>query len=295
MLIMVESNEGADRERKLREAAEERGETRIDPSNLRAIARLEKLFPKLQKAPLTCGDINVILDGGGLLAIERKRAGDFLGSVGNGRIFRQVENMAANSTWHCIIIEGLISFDADDMAVIPTFDKHDRVEGHETTGWRGVSIRGAMYAIQWSGCPILTVDPVNLPYIVADIIKFCSKPTEHTQSLGRKRYVTFPPMEVSEEILSAFPKIGPKLVRSLKAFAQNNNDTNTPTLAEMLCWGSYLSKIHKKSRPEGWGDMIVTNFRGMLGLQEGEYLSIVRDEEEQSTNGKKKGSKNGKR
>jgi hypothetical protein len=286
MLIMIESNENTDRE-KNREDRDERA----DSSNLRAMQRLKTFFPNIQQAALTCGDINVILDGGGTLAIERKRAGDFLGSIGSKRIFRQVENMANNSTWSCVIVEGLISFNQDDMAVIPTFDKKDHIDGYETTGWRGVSVRGAMYSIQWSGCPIISIDPLQLPHVVADLVQFCSKPSEHSQSLGRKRYVTFPPITLSQEIMSAFPSIGLKRVKSLEAFAQNNNDANVPTLAEMLCWGSYLGKIHKRSRPEGWGDMMVSNFRAALGLQEGEYLSIVRDEEEKGKKGRKNGNK----
>lgn len=287
MLIMVESNEDTDRDKKENTKREERGERRKDPSNIRMVTRLKKYFPNLQTAPLTCGDINVILDGGGLLAIERKRAGDFLGSIGSGRMFRQVERMAQNSKWHCIIVEGLISFDIDDMAVIPKFDKYDKVEGHETTGWRGVSVRGAMYAIQWSGCPILTIEPESLPSIVADLIKFCSKPSEHVQTLGRKRYVTFPPMELSEELLAPLSG-GPKKAKSLLEFAKKNNDTKTGTLAEALSWGSALPLIDKKVRPEGWGDKAVENFRTKLGLQTGEFL-MVQEDKQQIQKGKKNG------
>jgi hypothetical protein len=295
MFVIVDSNEGTDRDKKENIEREERGEARKDQSNIRMINRLKKYFPKLQQGPLTCGDINVILDGeGGVLAIERKRAGDFLGSIGSRRIFKQVENMANNANWPCIIVEGVISYDKDDMAVIPTFDRFDHVNGYEVTGWPGASIRGAMYAIEWSGCPIITIEPSSLPNMIVDLARFCSKPAEHVQMLDRKRYVTFPPIEFSEGLIATFPSIGLKRTRSLKEFSRSNNDTGTPTLAEMLCWGSNLGKIHKKSRPEGWGDMMVTNFRAALGLQEGEYLMVVRDEEEQSNNGNKKGKKNGK-
>lgn len=291
MLIMVESNEGADRDKKENAKRKERGEASVDQSNIRMVKRLQKYFPKLQQGPLTCGDINVILDGGGILAIERKRAGDFLGSVGNGRIFRQVERMAENATWSCIIVEGLISFDLDDMAVIPTFDKQDRITGHETTGWRGVSVRGAMYAIQWSGCPIITIEPQSLPNIVADLIQFCSKPSEHTQSLGRKRYVTFPPVTLSEEIISSFPGVGLKRAKALLEFTETNNDKSTATLAEALSWGSVLDLIDRKSRPEGWGDKTIEMFRTTLGLETGE-LTIQENKNRKSPN--RKGKHNGK-
>jgi ERCC4-type nuclease len=292
MLVIVESNEGTDRDKKENAKRLERGEDKKDPSNIRMVNRLKEYFPTLQQGPLTCGDINVILENGaGILAIERKRAGDFLGSIGSGRIFRQVENMMTHATWPCIIVEGLISFDKEDMAVIPTFDKQDRVSGHETTGWRGVSVRGAMYAIQWSGCPIFTIEPSSLPSVVSELIGFCSKPSEHLQSLGRKRYVTFPPVSLSEEIIASFPGIGMKRSKSLLEFAQSKNDTGTGTLAEALSWGSMLNLIDRKSRPEGWGDKIIENFRATLGTQTGEYLTIQEDKQQIP---KKKGKYNGK-
>jgi len=290
MLIIVESNEGADRDKKENAKRVERGEASKDPSNIRMVKRLQKYFPKLQQGALTCGDINIVLDGGGVLAIERKRAGDFLGSIGSGRIFRQVENMAKNAAWSCVVIEGLISFNQDDMAVIPIFDKQDRVTGHETTGWRGVSVRRAMYAIQWSGCPILAIEPASLPSIVADLMQFCSKPSEHTQSLGRKRYVTFPPITLSEEIVSSFPGVGAKRGRALLEFAQKKNETETGTLGEALSWGSMLNLIDRKVRPEGWGDKTIENFRTTLGLQTGEFLTIQEDKQQTP----KKGRQNGK-
>lgn len=291
MLIMVESNENTERNKKDNNAREQVGLRRKDASNIRAVKRLQKLFPNLQQAPLACGDINVLLDSGGLLAIERKRAGDFLGSIGNGRIFRQVENMANNSKWHCVIIEGQISFDPNDLAVVPIYDKYDNLSGHETTGWKGASVRGAMYAIQWSGCPILVVEPVKLPYIIADLIQFCSKPAEHSQSLGRKRYVTFPPVSVTEEIVAAFPGVGMKKARSLIEFAQGRNDNGVATLGETLSWGSILPLLDKKVRPEGWtGEKTIENFRTTLGLQTGEFLMIQEDKQQIP---KKKGKYNG--
>lgn len=287
MLVMVESNEGTDREKN-----REDRELRVDSSNLRAVQRLKQFFPGLQECPLVCGDINVVLDNGQLLAIERKRAGDFLGSIASKRIFRQVENMAQNAAWSCVVIEGLISFDKNDMTMISSFDKNDNINGYLETDWRGVSVRGAMYAIQWSGCPIMTIQPHALPNMIADLARFCSKPAEHAQSLGRKRYITFPPIELKEEIVAAFPSVGPKRARSLFEFSKKQNDKETGTLAEALSWGSALNLIDRKSRPEGWGDKTIEGFRTTLGLETGEYLMVQEDKQIKSQH--KKGNKNGK-
>jgi len=290
MLVVIDTNEGTDREKNhVDQYGRPDRDKRTDSANVRAVARLKKYFKNLQETPLSSGDINVILDGGKVLAIERKRCGDFLGSIGNGRIFRQVENMAKNATWSCIMIEGLISFDQDDMAVITTYDKQDRRTGTEETQWKGVSVRGAMYAIQWSGCPIITIEPEQLPNVIVDLANFCAKPMEHYQSMGRHRYVTFPPLTITEEIIASFPGVGTKRTRSLMKFSKELNDNKVATLAETLAWGSNLDKIHKKSRPEGWGDIVVTNFRGTLGLDQGEYLDIKQENPKKQVKGKQNG------
>lgn len=275
MFIMVDTNEATDREKNRKDR-----KSRPDGSNIRVVKRLQKRFPELQQTTLDCGDIKIILDNGQTIAIERKRAGDFIGSIGDGHIFRQVHRMNEGADWSVIIVEGLIGFNSDDMATIPMFDKEDNIVGTEVTGWHGGSVRGAMYAIEFNATPIITIMPKQLPDVIEDIIRFCQKPLEHTQMLARRRIVTFPPVTIAEEVVAAFPGVGLKRTRSLREFAKENNDTDTPTLAEMLCWGSFLAKAAYRSRPEGWGDIVVKNFRGTLGLQDGEYLTIVTDKEE---------------
>jgi ERCC4-type nuclease len=103
------------------------------------VERLRRFFPALECETLDCGDIKIILEGGNVLAIERKRAGDFLGSIGDGRLFNQVERMSKSSKWCCVIIEGQISYDKDDMAVIPVYDRSGNMISAEVTGWHGAS------------------------------------------------------------------------------------------------------------------------------------------------------------
>lgn len=289
MIIMVDSNEATDRDKNHRDwRGNPDRHKRVDPSNIRVLKRLRQRFPDVQSAPLTCGDINIILDNGDLIAIERKRAGDFLGSIRDGHIQKQVQRMAENAKWSAVVIEGLITFDTDDMAEIPVFDKDDNIYAREVTGWHGEAVRSVMYAIQFNGTPVVTIQyPQQLPDVVESFVRFCSKPAEHMQGMGRRRVVTFPPLTLQEDLFSQFPGIGPKLTKSLVKFAYQQNEEingageeNTPVLAEMLCWGSYLGKINYKSRPEGWGDIKIQNFRTALGLGEGKYLTIEEDREE---------------
>lgn len=236
-------------------------------TNPKVVSRLREVFPNLDSTQtLAFGDVNIILDDGSILAIERKRASDFLGSIADGRVFRQVERMANGAKWSCIILEGTIEFDKDDMTIC---------DG-EKTQWRGSSVRGAMLSIMWSGCPIIFSSQSYYPNMVADIYQFCCKPEIHHQSLGRKRIVTFPPIELKEEIVAAFPGIGLKRARSLFEFTESKNN-GASTLAEAFAWISAFPLIQSKSRPEGWGDKTVENFRVAMGLKANEFLDIKED------------------
>ncbi len=249
-------------------------------TNPTVVERMRKTFPNLQIANLTCGDVNIILDTGDVLAIERKRADDLLGSIGDGRVFRQVEQMAQGAKWSCIIVEGHITFDKKtDMTV---------VNGRETK-WRGVSVRGALMAIQFAGCPVIPSMPETYPDVISDVIAFCSKPEVHQQSLSRKRIVTFPPIDLKEEIIAAFPGVGLKRARSLFEFVGSGNENQFSSLAEAICWITAFPGINQSARPEGWGNGTVMNFRAALGLKENEYLTLV--EEKEKSDGSKKSSK----
>lgn len=250
MLIMIDSNEEA--------------------TNSATVEYLRKYFPELQVTKLEFGDINIVLENGALLSIERKKVGDFLGSIADGRIFRQVERMATGAKYYAIIAVGDMSFDTDDMVV---------VDGR-TTGWRGVSVRGAIYALQWSGCPIAWTNTHGLPFVINEMIQFCEKPDKHWQTLGHKRIVTFPPVDPRVELISAFPNIGLKKAESLLRFAKEQlkesetDEDPYSSIIEALAWASAFPMIASKSRPEGWGDKIVQTFRLFLGLDKDDYIDI---------------------
>jgi hypothetical protein len=146
-----------------------------------------------------------------------------------------------------------------------------------------------MWAIMFSGCPIIGIEPHGLANAIASVASFCTKPSEHSQMLGRHRYVTFPPVTIAEEIIAAFPGIGLKRSRSLLEFSKKKNDNEIATLGEAISWGTVLKLIDRKSRPEGWGDKTIENFCATLGLETGEFVTIQEDKQQT-----RKGRKNGK-
>ena len=254
MLVLVDTNE--------RDSNDKHGRKKH-------LERIQTVFPEAKAVNLKVGDVNIVLDDGSIIAVERKTAGDFVGSIADGHIFRQVEAMNDNAKWSCVVVEGSIKFDKKDMVV---------TDGRETN-WKGVSVRGAQYAIMWSGCPILPTTVERYPWTLLEIAKFCTKPEQHVQSLGHKRIVTFPPVELDTEILSAFPGVGIKKAKSLQQFAMRNSEREVGGLAESLAWASCFPLLEKTSLPEGWGTAMAANLRATLGLAPWEFLDIKEDKQ----------------
>lgn len=85
-----------------------------DRETKRVIDKGKEMIPNLQVRHLPIGD--VIYDN---LAIERKAIGDFVGSIYDGRVFRQAVNMKLNFANSYIIIEGRFN----DLHRHPNFNK----------------------------------------------------------------------------------------------------------------------------------------------------------------------------
>ena len=242
------------------------------------VARLLKMFPKLEVGNLKCGDVNVVMDNGKLLAIERKAPADFLGSIADGRVFKQVEQMAHCAQYYAIILTGQFSYDDDDMVVINSTKV-------EQTNWHGKSVRAAMTAIEWSACPIIFSTEYNYPMAIQELIEFCSKPSARIQMPSSHRIVTFPPADERVEILATLPGVGFKRADALLKFVGDGAEYGR--LCDALEWASAMDNINEDSRPEGWGKVTLTNFRGIMGLFPTEHLTIMLTEKENSNASKK--------
>ena len=240
MIIIVDSNEQATSSRTMKE--------------------LYTVFPKFMVSKLASGDINIILDDGSILAVERKEIHDFLGSISDGRIFKQVETMADNAKYYAVIIEGSLQINYDTDMVIAN---------GELTNWKGSSVRAALFSIMWSGCPVSFSPKGCYAQTVEEMAKLVSKNDEHLQRIHR-RIVTFPPIEIAQDILMAFPNVGFKRAESMIKFCGENG--NDGKLADMLCWAAAMPEIPYESRPAGWGNAMVKSFRETFGLEDDEYL-----------------------
>jgi ERCC4-type nuclease len=211
------------------------------------------------------GDLNILLSNGGILAIERKTPSDLLNSIGDGRLFHQVENMANHANYSVIVITGYMSYDPkDDFVVIDA-----------KTNWKGKSVRAALDAVQFSGCAIRTCSKNGYATTVGELYDLVNKSSGIHLQLKKRRVITFPPVSVPVEILSSFPGIGLKRAISLLEWASTTKgDECSTTLAQAIEWASIMALVNKPDRPEGWGDAVVKTFRGSLGLQPDECMKI---------------------
>lgn len=221
---------------------------------------------------VTAGDINIPLDDGNLLAIERKTPTDFLGSIANRHIFNQVEVMAQNAKYSIIVITGTFTYgQKDDMTYI--------LKGNEKeiTNWSGRSVRGALNTIQWSGCPIQFCPPERFSVTIEEIYSTVNKPDKH-QGIDKRRVITFPPVDDRVEYLCHLPGIDLTLADRLLKFAammdNNADELGYGTVASALHWATIMSGVGKSSRPKGWGPNKILTVRKFLGLSATQYLGL---------------------
>lgn len=234
------------------------------------ISNLQKTFEKIIISNLSCGDLNIILENGDKLAIERKEIHDFLASIGDGRLFDQVERMANEAKYSAVIITGTLGYTQEDMVIA----------NGEVTNWNGVSVRGALFSVMYSACPVFMINKEHYGELCKEIAEFVSKEDQHFQK-SHKRIVTFPPVEPEIDILCAFPDVGLKRANALIDFISGREGNGT--LAEALSWISAFPLIKYESRPQGWGNKIVDKFRKVLGLKENQYLVIQEEENENNS------------
>lgn len=217
---------------------------------------VKKIFPESKITHLETGDINVILDDGRRVAIERKSPGDFLSSIADGRLFNQVERMSAFDSY-CVVVTGVFRYSRDDRVYI----------NGNITPWNGKAVRAVIIALQMSACPVINSgNSSGYARVVSEFIQFCSKPPEKTQSSSR--IVTFPPLTAAENVLVSFPGVGVRRAKALLEFVGGN-------LCDAIEWGSsIIPLLRDDAKPEFWGSVTVENFRATLGLGNNQIMKV---------------------
>jgi ERCC4-type nuclease len=223
---------------------------------------------------VTSGDINIPLDDGSLLAIERKTPPDFLGSIPDRHIFNQVETMAKHAKYSAVIVTGGFTYgQKDDMCYILKQDGE-----RDITNWNGKDVRGAITAIQYSGCPVIFCPSSRYCQTISELYTTVNKPDVH-QAIVKRRIITFPPVDDRVQFIAQLPGVGLKSAESLMKWVRMmEGDITTEdeycSIALALHWITIMVQIDKGSRPAGWGATKILTIRKFLGLESNQYLGL---------------------
>ena len=227
---------------------------------------------------VTSGDINIPLDDGSLLAIERKTPEDFLNSISSGHIFDQVEVMAANARYSVIIVTGSFTYGkVDDMCYV----RNEDGDKQTATNWRGSSVRSVIATIQYSGCPVIFCPPSAYCQMISEQYTLVNKGVDERRKVKKNRIITFPPVDERVEFLAQLPGISLTLAERLLSFAgmmdNNADEDGFGTVSGALHWLSIMSQIDKDTRPQGLGPNKILTLRKFLGLENNQYIAIPKE------------------
>ncbi len=259
-LLIVDSNEAA--------------------TNAGVVRSLERHFgsANVKISKLTAGDISIPLNTG-LLLIERKTPGDLLGSIGDGRVFEQVERMAMLARFSAVVIHGSLIFHEDGV-----------IANGRRTKWNSMSVQHSMWAMQWAGSAVVVVPEGAYPQTVEALIHLAEKPKRRAK---RERAITFPPMDPRVEFMCGIPGLGP--IRSEMLMEWVGQNIGIPeekvTASQMLSWATFLHRLPPGKRPHQWGDAIVEKIRSFMALKQDEYIAVTHMPVEEPKEPKKKGGK----
>lgn len=223
----------------------------IDSREPEEIQRLDFGAPSVVTA-LECGDLWASCTDGELLVIERKTPSDLLASIGDNRLFLQVQKMRERSRWSYVVITGWLT---------PTHDNKTFVN-NRLTGWNWDSVQGALLTVQEMGVNVAyCADDHHYPKVVGWLARRergakVLPPAEHSVRV----------MSPGERVLTALPGIG--LER-----AQQLLEHRTP--AHALAYLTWVENEYREiDRIAGIGAGIKANVRQALGLADGETLEL---------------------
>lgn len=242
------------------------------------IENLKHTFPNLLIANLphrqhgntkvTAGDINIPLDDGNVLAIERKTVSDFLGSIPNRHVMNQIEVMHSHAKFVALIITGKLRYSVTDMVM------DDRRE----TNWNGKDVRSLLRKIQLSPAIVEYCPEHEYANMVMEIYKTVTN-IDNLPKIYKNRLVTFPPLDDRIQNIAQLPGVGIDTATSAITFAgmmdSNADEEGYGTVAGALHHISIMSHYGKDVRPAGWGAKRILTVRKFLGLKSNEYIGII--------------------
>lgn len=242
------------------------------------VDQLKKLFPNLLVANLphrifgntsvTAGDINIPLDDGNVLAIERKTVNDLLQSIPNRHIMNQIEVMHTNAKFVSLVITGKLKY----HPVTDMVWSDDR-----ETKWNGNDVRSLLRKIQLTPAIVEYCPEERYAETVLEIYKTITG-IDNLPKTYKNRIVTFPPTDERIQFLAQLPSVSLDRATSLLQFAgmmDGGDSEGYGTVAGALHHLSIMSHYGKEVRAEHWGAKTILTNRKFLGLESNQYIGII--------------------
>lgn len=223
-------------------------------------------------------DVQIPLEDGTKIAIERKTPSDFISSIGDGRLKEEIERMHSVAKFCAVVVTGRINYAGNG------FVRGDGIQ--EERKWKSTSVRGMLRAIQLSGT-ILEWCPVNYyAQMIEEIYTTCSS-EDHRQGLKKERIITFPPIDERIQFLGQLCDFGIESAKQLLHFAgtldQNADEDGFGTVASALHYLSIMGQFPLAARPKLFrgkrGVNKILSNRKLLGLASNQYLAIITETE----------------
>ena len=196
-------------------------------------------------------DYLILLDDGTLIGIERKTDEDFLNTLRAKRLFPQLQRLKELTPWAYLVITGDLRAGQAGKAV---------TENGRETGWNWASVQGALLEAQEIG--IFTMQCRETDF-EQTLLRICNR-DRSTVRVQPARELSL--MTEAEQVLSAFPGIGPQRAETLL------RDCGTGANALMFLTSEVLAY-----EGSGIGRGIRQRVRRALGLPDG-YCLLICDE-----------------
>lgn len=208
---------------------------------------------------LPFGDLWLTAPDWAVLCIERKTPSDFLGSLRDGRLFRQLAGLRAQTPWAYLLITGHLA-PAADGTVVCWGGAHGQTP--DASSWRYDAVQGALLTAQETG--------VHVVHCAGDraFQGTCARLARRNRGPHRRSPVRADGvLDVGEAFLCGLPGIGPEKARALLA------DCGSPAWA-LSCL------TDRGALPNGFGETLRTQARQTLGLEAGTFLAVNCEEPE---------------
>lgn len=212
-------------------------------------------------APLPAGDVLAMCDDGAAVAIERKTAGDLLGSLRDGRLLAQAGGLRAVTPWSYVVVTEPLYCGRAGFAVYEPKRGRTLVE----TGWAWNAVQGALLALQELGVGVVLGKG-------QDDFEACARwlfeRARGPVAVARRETV---PMDDATRILTSIPGVGAERAKQLLRDCGTVADALW-ALTDAPVWGGRKNVI-------GVGPVTRRQARQALGLPEGWVLRAAREDD----------------